>query len=304
MITEIKKIKAGEFAKALELELVSGFDDMMIELSTVNVNRPGLQLAGFFDYFATDRIQLIGNAELHYLASLSEEIRIVRLDTFFSHKVPCLIMSRNHEPSEEIVRAAEKYACPIFRSAKVTTPLTNSIVMFLNRELAPSVTKHAGLIDVYGMGVMIVGRSGIGKSETALELIKRGHRLVADDSVIVKQVNGNLIGSCPEIIKNFMELRGVGIIDVRAIYGIGAIMDEKSIDLVVELEEWDENKVYDRLGDEHGICEILDVKVPKIVVPVKPGRNLSIIVEVAARNTRLKAAGYDAALELIKRTTL
>lgn len=304
MFNEVKKVKVLDFADALGLEIVYGDEGAEMELSTINVNRPGLQFAGFFDYFAANRIQLVGNAEQHYLNSMSAQSRAPLLEKFFGVKLPCLIMSRNHDPHEDLLAAAKRHGCPVFKSPKVTTALMNEIVMYLNRELAPTVTKHAGLIDVYGVGVLIIGKSGIGKSETALELIKHGHRMIADDSVIIKQINGSLVGSCPELIRYFMEVRGIGIIDVRAMYGVGAVRDEKRIDMVVELEKWDEEKNYDRLGDKRETCEILEVTVPKVTIPVKPGRNLSIIIEVAARNARLKATGYDAALELIKRSTM
>lgn len=302
MFTEVEKIKTADFAAALKLETVYGEPEQEIELSTVNVNRPGLQFAGFFDYFASNRIQLIGNAELHYLNSLTKDVRGVMLETFFKQNLPCIIMSRGHNPHEDLLAAAVKYRTPVFKSQQVTTAFMNELVMYLNNILAPTVSKHAGLMDVYGVGMLIIGKSGIGKSETSLELVKRGHRLIADDSVIIKQVNDKLIGTSPDMIRYFMEVRGIGIIDIRSIYGIGAVGIDMDIEMVVELEKWDDEKAYDRLGDKQDTCEILGVTLPKIVIPVRPGRNLAIIIEVAARNHRLKTLGYDAAQELIRRS--
>lgn len=304
MINETKTVTVADFASELNLEIIYGDPVATMELTTINVNRPGLQFAGFFDYFAANRIQLVGNAEQHYLNTMDNTARLERLEQFFSLRVPCVIMSRNHDPQPDLLRFAQNHNCPVFKSAQVTTALMNAIVIYLNRVLAPTITKHAGLIDVYGVGVLITGKSGIGKSETALELIKHGHRLIADDSVIIRQINDQLVGSCPSLIRYFMEVRGIGIIDVRAMYGVGAVRDEKRLDLVVELESWEEGKTYDRLGDKQETCTIIDTTLPKIVVPVKTGRNLSIIIEVAARNHRLKLSGYDAALELIKRSTM
>ncbi|MBQ2712165.1 MAG: HPr(Ser) kinase/phosphatase [Clostridia bacterium] len=295
-------IAVKRFAEELGLRLVySGCEEL--RLDTVNVSRPGLALAGFTDYFGENRIQVLGNAEMEYLLAESSEGRKKALSRLCEgHQIPCVIVCHNRDVFPELVQTVERFRLPLFVTDRSTTSLINLLVMYLNKLLAPSLTMHAGLMDVYGMGILIIGKSGIGKSETALELIKRGHRLIADDSVVVKRIDDELIGTCPEIIRYFMELRGIGIIDVRALYGIGSVLQEKSVDLVVELEDWNEQKQYDRLGDEPMYTDILGVRVPKFTVPVKPGRNLSIIMEVAARNARLKAFGYDAAKEIIARS--
>lgn len=298
------KISPEKFAEELGFQVLFNGDDEEITLSTFNVSRPGLQLTGFFDYFAANRIQVLGNAESFYLSCLDDSIRHERLEMLFKADIPCLIYSRKIMPTIEVFNLAKKYNCPIFSSELVTSILINKLVMYLNSLLAPSIAEHACLIDVYGVGMMITGKSGIGKSETALELVKRGHRLVADDSVIIKRINNELVGTSPELIRYFMEVRGIGIIDIRSMYGVGAVLKEKQINCVVTLEKWTEGKEYDRLGDEIITTSILDVELPRLEIPVKPGRNLAIIMEVAAMNYRLKNFGYDSTQELIKRSML
>src|SRR5690554_6812817 len=233
---------------------------------------------------------------MSYLSKLDRDKKLEHLDEFFSADLPCVIVTRGMEIPKYIVDCAVKYNCPLLRSHKATTILMNKLVNYLDSELAPRITRHGVLLDVYGVGILLMGESGIGKSETALELIKRGHRLVADDAVEIKKVaEHRLIGESPELIKHFMELRGIGIIDIKAMYGVGAVINNKPLDLAIQLEFWDSNKEYDRLGLVDEYTEILGAKVPKIVVPVRPGRNLAIIVEVAARNWRLKKLGYNAA---------
>ena len=274
-----------------------------VTLSSYSVTRPGLQLAGFFKYFDSTRILVFGNSEYEFMRSLPADIRQQRVETLLSyHDVPCIILSRDLPVLHELIEEARKTGCPILRSDKMTTALMNDLFFYLNEKLAPQTSMHGVLMDVSGVGILLTGHSGIGKSETAMELIKRGHRLVADDSVIVKRVAGDLIGSAPEMIRYFMELRGIGIINIKNMYGSGSVLDRKEIELVMELENWDEGKVYDRLGEGAQYETILGVKVLKHIIPVKPGRNLSIIIEVAARNFRLKSMGYDAAQELISRT--
>lgn len=301
-MNEQETILLESFCSALDLEIVfAGRGRVM--LSSYSVTRPGLQLAGYFKYFDATRIMVLGNAEYEFLRDLSPETRRERIRTLLSYKeIPCIILSRDLPALQEIIEEARLTGLPILRTDKVTTALMNDLFFYLNKKLAPSTTVHGVLMDVSGVGILITGHSGVGKSETAMELIKRGHRLVADDSVIIKRVADSLIGSSPELIRYFMELRGIGIINIKNMYGSGSILNEQEIELVMELENWDEGKEYDRLGDGTLYETILDRKVMKHIIPVKPGRNLSIIIEVAARNFRLKSMGYDAAQELISRT--
>ena len=301
-MNEQETILLESFCSALDLEIVfAGRGRVM--LSSYSVTRPGLQLAGYFKYFDATRIMVLGNAEYEFLRDLSPETRRERIRTLLSYKeIPCIILSRDLPALQEIIEEARLTGLPILRTDKVTTALMNDLFFYLNKKLAPSTTVHGVLMDVSGVGILITGHSGVGKSETAMELIKRGHRLVADDSVIIKRVADSLIGSSPELIRYFMELRGIGIINIKNMYGSGSILNEKEIELVMELENWDEGKEYDRLGDGTLYETILDRKVMKHIIPVKPGRNLSIIIEVAARNFRLKSMGYDAAQEPIRRT--
>lgn len=296
-------VTVEDFVKELDL-LVIEPGKGTITLNTVNVSRPGLQLAGFFDYFGASRIQVLGNAEMQFLRKMTYEDRVYILTQFFKYPIPCIVLARDNMPMQELVDIARQNGVPIMIAHTTTTAIVNHLVMYLNRLLAPSISKHAGLIDVYGVGMLLTGKSGIGKSETALELVKRGHRLIGDDSVIISRIENTLIGTAPPAIRYFMEIRGIGIIDVRSMYGIGAVMQEKNIDLVVELEKWDENKNYDRLGNQKLFESILGITLPKFIIPVKPGRNLAIILEVAARNHRQKEMGYDAVQELLKRTNM
>lgn len=297
-ITE--SVRVQDFACALDLETLVR-NDSPIVLTTININRPGLQLTGFYEHFAVDRVQLMGEMEFSYLQHLTSEQRLSTLDKYFATPLPCLIITTNLEPFPELIECAQKYHKPVFRSKSRTTIISNKVINYLAELLAPNQTVHGGLMDLYGVGVLIVGNSGIGKSETALELVQRGHRLVADDAVIIRKVNDRLIGTSPSIIRHFMEVRGIGIIDIRSMYGVGAIKTEKVIDMVVRLEDWDENKTYDRLGLVQETTQYLDQTLPLITLPIKPGRNLAVILEVAARNQRLKSMGYFSAEELSKK---
>ncbi len=292
----IERVKTTEFAKILDLEIIYQGKEY-ITLSTININRPGIQLTGFYTHFGADRVQIMGEMEFAYLKSLTDEQRYQSLDKYFSYPLPCLIISTNLEPMGEMVELAQKHQIPLLRSAKRTTFIFNDLVAYLNELLAPTITMHGVLMDMYGVGVLITGASGIGKSENALELIQRGHRLVADDAVIIKRVHDRLIGSAPQNIRYLIEVRGIGIIDVRNMYGVGAAKITKVIDMVIELERWDDNKDYDRLGLTQNL-EILGYSLPKILVPVRPGRNLAVILEVAARDHRLKSMGFSALDEL------
>ena len=301
-MNEQETILLDNFCSDLGLEIVFAGRGR-VTLSSYSVSRPGLQLAGYFKYFDSSRILIFGNSEYEFLRDLPPDVRRERVKMLFSYKdIPCLILSRDLPVLQEIIEEARQTGCPILRTDKVTKALMNDLFFYLNEKLAPSVTMHGVLMDISGVGILLTGHSGVGKSETAMELIKRGHRLVADDSVIIKKVADSLIGTSPEMIRYFMELRGIGIINIKNMYGSGSILNEKEIELVMELENWEEGKEYDRLGEGTLYEEILGVKVMKHVIPVKPGRNLSIIIEVAARNFRLKSMGYDAAQELIART--
>ena len=294
-------INIEEFAGRLGLEILHRGEKDTLHFSTFNINRPGLQLAGYYEHFVAQRVQIIGEQETSYLNTLDSKTRLDVLDRFFAYDFPCLVIAASLEPSKEIVACAEKYGRVVLRSPLRTTMTINELSIFLNEALAPQQTIHGVLVDLYGVGVLIIGNSGIGKSETALELIQRNHRLVADDAVVIKRVNDRLIGASPSIIKHFMEVRGIGIIDIRSMYGSGAVKLTKGIDLVIKLEDWDPTKAYNRLGDVKETHNILDVVLPMHTVPVKPGRNLAVILEVAARNYRLKSMGYDALEELNKR---
>ena len=295
-------VQLEKFAEELNLEIVFRGREV-VTLSSMSVERPGLQLAGFFDYFDSRRIIVLGLTEHEYLRTFTSKERQEKISRLFSYgEIPCIILSRNLEAPEELLAEAKSANCPVFRSPKITTDLMSDLYIYVNRQLAPSTSVHGGLMEVFGVGILLVGQSGVGKSETAMELIKRGHRLIADDNVILKEIAHELTGTAPEAIRHFMELRGIGIINVRNMYGSGSILDEKTVQLVIELEHWQRDKSYARIGDEEQTAEYLGVKLPKLTIPVSPGRNLAIIIEVAARNYRLKSMGYDASEELISRS--
>lgn len=297
----MKSISVKQMVEDLHLEEINQPENQ-INITTMQLNRPGIQLAGFFDYFGYERIQIIGKVEHQYLSQLDSNLRAERLDKLFSYDIPCLIISRNLEVFDEIIAAAEKHQRQLLRSHRNTTRLISKLVNYLEDKLAPIVTLHGVLMDVYGVGVLITGKSGIGKSETAVELIKRGHLLVADDSVEVKRIGQDfLIGTAPEIIRHMMEVRGIGLMDVRSLYGVSAIKESTQISLVIELEEWDHNKDYERLGLDDSYREIHGMKVEEVVIPVKPARNIALLIEVAARNHRQKSMGYNAAREFEER---
>ena len=292
------KLKIDDMVRDLNLNIIFKGDVESIDIDTSDLNRPGLQMAGFFEYFAVNRLQLFGMVEMNYLQNLDPIIKQERLDQFFASKVPCVLIGRNLTPPPEMVEAAKKHNTPILMSGLTTTKLSHRTTIYLDRVLAPSISRHAGLMDVYGVGIMLMGDSGVGKSETALELVKRSHRLVADDVVeIIKLSDNQLVGQSPEVIRHMMEIRGLGIIDVRTLYGVGAVLVEKSIELAVNLELGDPMNI-DRLGLYQEFITLLGVKVPIITIPVRPGRNLAIIIEVAAMNFRLKSMGHITAEQL------
>lgn len=266
-----------------------------------DTNRPGLQLSGFYEYFDNKRIQVMGNSEYAYLNGLDPETRRRRLNDLFSYHFPALIITRGLEPFSEITELAAQYEVPVFVSEESTSVFIAKLVSFLNLQLAPRITRHGVLIEIYGEGVLILGESGVGKSETAIELVKRGHRLIADDAVEIKKAsNITLVGSSPDNIRHFLELRGIGIINARQLFGVGAVKLSEKIDMVVEMELWNPEKTYDRMGVDTHFMTILGVKVPLLTIPVKPGRNLAVILEVAAMNNRQKKMGYNAAKDLLK----
>lgn len=292
-------IQARDFQSVLGLKCLVSSPNEVWDIRSPDLNRPGMQFCGFYEFFAFERPQVIGKVEMAYLEKRSPEERKQILDRFFSYHIPCVIICRNMTPPPELLDAAERKHVFLFQSPLVTTKFTVSAIHYLNRCLAPHITRHGVLLDVYGVGVLLTGKSGVGKSEAALELIKRGHQLVADDVVDICRISDDrLIGTCPEQIRHLMEIRGIGVIDIRAMYGIGAVAVSKSIDLMIELELWDDEKSYDRIGVEEGQIEILNVPIPRQTIPIKPGRNLAIIVEVAARNLSLKRSGYNAVHEL------
>jgi len=284
-----------------ELEILYESDHLEdIQIAAPDVTRPGLQLAGYFDYFSEDRIQVIGNMEYAYLGKLSPEVRRKRLQALFSCGIPCLIITRNHECFPEVLLAAKRNKVPILRTRLATSDFMSSLVKHLNVELAPRISEHGVLVEVNGEGILILGDSGVGKSETALEIVKRGHRLIADDQVEIRRVSETtLLGRAPDIIRHLIEIRGIGIINVKELFGVSSVKIQESIDFVINLELWDEKKTYDRLGINEETTEILGIPVPSITIPVGPGRNLAIIVEAAAINFRVKKMGYNAAKDLI-----
>ncbi|MBR1458253.1 MAG: HPr(Ser) kinase/phosphatase [Oscillospiraceae bacterium] len=271
-------------------------------IDETDVNRPGLQLMGFYEYFNPERIQIIGKMEFAYLSTIDEKMRRERLELLISQKLPALIITRELPYFSEMLELAQKYGMPLLRSKESTSNFMSGLIAFLNLNLAPRITRHGVLIEIYGEGVFITGESGVGKSETAIELVKRGHRLVADDAVEIRKVsNISLVGSSPDNIRHFLELRGIGIINARRLFGMGAVKVTEKIDLLVEMELWNPEKIYDRMGVDTQYASILGVKIPSLTIPVKPGRNLAVILEVAAMNNRQKKMGYNAATELLDR---
>ena len=273
-----------------------------INIECARVNRPGLQMVGFYDHFEKDRIQIIGKVENLFISQMDPEEKNRRLEDFFRSKPVALIVTSSIEIEPTTVEIAEKYEVPLLRTSERTSPFMAALISFLNVELGPRITRHGVLVEVYGEGVLLLGDSGVGKSETAIELVKRGHRLIADDAVEIKKVSATtLVGRAPDIIRHYVELRGIGIVDVRRLFGMGAVKETEKIDLVINLENWQQGKMYDRLGLESTTMDILGIDIPSIVLPVCPGRNLSVVIEVAAMNNRQKRMGYNTAEEFNKR---
>lgn len=270
-------------------------------ISSNDTNRPGLQFAGFYEYFDNKRVQVMGKMETSYLSGLEPEVRRKRIEDFLSYRFPALVITRSQEAFPEMLEMAPNYEVPILRTDESTSVFIAKLMAFLQLELAPRITRHGVLIEIYGEGVMIMGESGVGKSETAVELVKRGHRLIADDAVEIRKAsNITLVGSSPDNIRHFLELRGIGIVNARQLFGIGSVKMSEKIDMVVEMELWNPEKTYDRMGVDTHYMTILGVKVPLLNIPVKPGRNLAVILEVAAMNNRQKKMGYNAAKDLLR----
>ncbi|MGI5895680.1 MAG: HPr(Ser) kinase/phosphatase [Oscillospiraceae bacterium] len=277
-------------------------DESKLLITSADVNRPGLHLSGFVEYFEPSRVQITGKMEFAYLESLDPPMRKERIFSLFSKKIPALVVTRSLPVFPEMVEAAKEYRVPLLRTTDSTSSFMSSLISILNVELAPRITRHGVLVEVYGEGMLLLGESGVGKSETAVELVKRGHRLIADDAVEIRKVsNRTLVGTSPENIRHFLEMRGVGIINARRLFGMGAVKITEKVDLIVQLEIWDPTKTYDRMGMDNEYLNILGIDIPAITIPVKPGRNLAIILEVAAMNNRQKKMGYNAAQELLQR---
>ena len=296
---EIFSVSLVELVEEFQLSVeFAATDYQKICLTVHDVARPGIQLMGYFDHFDARRLQVLGNVEMGYLSELTEENRREVFDKLFASRIPALLIARGIEPHAACLEMAKKHNVTLLRSREATSTLVSNIITYLRSALAPRITRHGVLMEVYGEGILLVGESGMGKSETAIELVKRGHRLIADDAVEIRRISGNnLMGTAPAVIRNFVELRGIGIINVAQLFGMGAVKEQNQIDLVVSIEPWNNQVAYDRLGVEVQYTEILGVKVPLNTIPVTPGRNLAVILEVAAMNNRQRKMGFNAALE-------
>lgn len=296
-------VTLGQLIQEFQLEIIYGSEGFeQIEIMSDDVNRPGLQLAGFFDYFEPNRLQIMGKVENTYVEQFDSAKRTEIFERFFETGVPAVLITRNIEVVPECLEAAKKYGVTLLRTNQFTASISSAIIAMLKVALAPRITMHGVLVELYGEGVLILGDSGVGKSETAIELIKRGHRLIADDAVEISRVSDKtLVGTAPEIIRHFIELRGIGIVDVRRLFGMGAVKNTERVDLIVNLEQWEEGKMYDRLGMDTQYTEILGLRIPSLTIPVRPGRNLAVVLEVAAMNQRHKSMGFNAAKELNER---
>ena len=285
--------------EAFHLEVAYAATDFdAVQLTVADVTRPGLQLAGYMDHFEPMRLQVMGNAETSYLEKLTHTQRQMTLDKLFSYKFPALLIARDIPPIPECLEMAKKHNVTLLRSKEATSTIISSIISYLNAQMAPRITRHGVLMEVYGEGILLIGESGIGKSEAAVELLKRGHRLIADDAVEIRRISGSqLVGSAPELVRNYIELRGIGIVNVAKLFGVGAVKAENEINLVVNIVHWNNQEPYNRLGLEEQYKDILGVQVPMNTIPIRPGRNLAVILEVAAMNNRQRKMGYNAALE-------
>ena len=297
------KVSLSKILSEFSLEILNMPSDAeKIMISSADINRPGLQLAGYFEFFDEQRIQLIGKNESSFLNRFTPEKAQKRLRELFAKKPAAVVICRNLEVEDMYLEIAKEYEVPLLRTTLSTSEFEAALIAFLNLHLAPRITQHGVLVEVYGEGILLLGESGVGKSETAIELVKRGHRLIADDAVEIRRVSSKaLVGSAPDNIRHFIELRGIGIINASRIFGAGAVKLTEKIDLVIKMEPWDVNKAYDRMGLENQTTEILDLNIPSLTIPVKPGRNLAVIIEVAAMNSRQKKLGYNAAQDLLRK---
>ena len=295
-----RSVRVKDIVEKFQMEVINKGTDYDTEILTItDVNRPGLQFIGFFDYFDPRRLQIIGKSEVTFLRGYSAEERRKRFEDLFCYEIPALVISRNLDVFPECLEMAQKHGRTLLRSELNTVELTSHIIDYLNRALAPQITRHGVLMNIYGQGVLMIGDSGIGKSETAIELLKRGHRLVADDAVEIRRVSNSLYGTAPEIIRHYIEIRGVGVIDVQQLFGMGAVQFDSDIEIVIHLEPWQDGKFYDRLGLEGDTYTILGVQLPYVTIPVRPGRNLAGIVEIAAMKNRQMRYGYNSARDFM-----
>lgn len=290
------KVRAKDIYEKFQLELVSGEEGINKPITTSDLSRPGIEIAGFFEYYPAERVQLLGKTELSFFEKLNDHEKSLRMDMLCTDHTPAIIVTRDLEVPEELIEASNRESVPVLRSPMATTRLFSRLTNYLESKLAPTTAVHGVLVDIYGVGVLITGKSGVGKSETALELVKRGHRLVADDCVEIRQEDQDmLVGNAPDLIEHLLEIRGLGIINVMTLFGAGAVRSHKRITMIINLELWEKNKQYDRLGLEEETQKIIDTEIPCLTVPVRPGRNLAVIIEVAAMNYRLKRMGVNAA---------
>lgn len=296
------QVTTRDVMEKFNLQIVSGHEGIGRAITTSDISRPGLEMAGYFTHYPANRVQLLGKTELSFFEMLPENVRVERMCLLCARNTPAIILSRSMEVPKELIDASNKNHVPVLVSKQTTTHFSSRLTNYLESELAPTTAIHGVLVDIYGIGVLILGKSGVGKSETALELVKKGHRLVADDSVEIRQESENMIiGSPPPLLEHLLEIRGIGIINIMTLFGASAIRPYKRITLVVELENWDPNKSYDRLGLDEEKMKIIDTELTKLTIPVQPGRNVSVIIEVAAMNYRLKRMGVNAAEEFSRR---
>lgn len=290
------KVRTKDIVKTFNLELISGEEGINKPISTSDLSRPGIEMAGFFEYYPAERMQLLGKTELSFFNTLSAPERKHRMEMLCTDITPGIIVTRDQEVPQELIEVSQRESVPVLRSPMITTRLFSRLTNYLESKLAPTTAVHGVLVDIYGVGVLITGKSGVGKSETALELVKRGHRLVADDCVEIRQEDQDtLVGGAPDLIEHLLEIRGLGIINVMTLFGAGAVLSKKKISLIINLELWEKNKHYDRLGLDDEKQKIIDTEIPRLTVPVRPGRNLAVIIEVASMNFRLKRMGMNAA---------
>jgi len=302
-MTEEYFVTLKEIIDDFQLEIISGHNRIYdIKIIISDINRPGLQLTGYMENFGENRIQIVGMVETSFISNMTSEERYSKLEDYFKLGFPCVVVARGLDVFDEMIEISNKYQVPILRTNDITSNFVSGIIKYLNVQLAPRIVKHGVMVEVYGEGILILGESGVGKSETAMELVKRGHRLIADDVVEIRKVSDTtLLGTAPDIIRHFVEIRGIGILDVKNLYGMGSVKVQETVNLIIHLEIWDKNKSYDRLGLDEEYTDILGIRIPSLTIPVRPGRNLAIIVELAAMNNRQKSMGYNAAKLLNER---